>query len=114
MTSMLEEKDSIREVLAEYCFCLDGGRFDEMAALFTADGTWHTDFGQGVGRAGIVEHARSLRSGSAPVRRGVHLTTNIVIRLEGERARPGPTGSWRRTATLVRWSAPPVGMPTRW
>ena len=86
MTSMLENKDAIREVLAEYCFCLDGGRFEEMAALFTADGTWHTDFGQGIGPAGIVAHARSLRSGAAPVRRGVHLTTNIVIRLDGERA----------------------------
>ena len=87
MTSELEEKAAIHEVLAEYCFCLDGGRFEDMAALFTADGTWHTDFGKGVGRAGIVEHARSLRSGSAPARRGVHLTTNIVIRLDGDRAR---------------------------
>lgn len=86
MNSLLEEKDAIREVLAEYCFCLDAGRFDDMAALFTEDGVWRTDFGKGIGRAGIAEHARSLRRGSAPPRRGVHLTTNIVIRLDGDRA----------------------------
>ncbi len=86
MSNALEEKDAIREVLAEYCFCLDAGRFEDMASLFTEDGTWHTDFGKGVGRAGIIEHARSLRSGNTPARRGVHLTTNIVIRLDGDRA----------------------------
>lgn len=86
MTTALQDKDAIREVLAEYCFCLDEGRFDDMAALFTEDGTWHTDFGKGAGRAGIVAHARSLRPANAPARRCVHVTTNIVIRLEGDRA----------------------------
>jgi uncharacterized protein (TIGR02246 family) len=87
MPSALEEKDAIREVLATYCFHLDAGKFEEMAALFTEDGTWHTDFGKGTGRAGIVEHARSLRAGSAPRPRGVHLVTNIVIALDGDSAR---------------------------
>ena len=86
MASELEDKDAIREVLAKYCFCLDGGEFDAMAALFTEDGTWHTDFGKGTGRAGIADHARSLRAGDAPRPRGVHLTTNIVIELNGDRA----------------------------
>ena len=38
--SELAEKDAIREVMAEYCFRLDGDRFAEMAGLFTADGTY--------------------------------------------------------------------------
>lgn len=87
MPSALEEKDAIREVLAIYCFHLDAGRFADMAALFTEDGTWHTDFGKGTGRAGIIEHARSLRSGDGPRPRGVHLTSNIVIALDGDKAR---------------------------
>lgn len=86
MASALEEKDAIREVLGTYCFHLDSGNFEAMAALFTEDGTWHTDFGKGTGRAGIVDHARSLRKGDEPRPRGVHLTTNIVIELNGERA----------------------------
>ena len=87
MTSALEDKDAIREVLATYCFHLDAGNFDAMAALFTEDGTWHTDFGKGTGRAGIIQHAQSLRSGDSPRPRGVHLTTNIVIELDGQTAR---------------------------
>jgi len=86
MPSALEEKDAIREVLATYCFHLDAENFEAMAALFTEDGTWHTDFGKGTGRAGIMEHARSLRGGDAPRPRGLHLTTNIVIVLDGETA----------------------------
>ena len=35
MPTAVEEKDAIREVLAQYCFRLDDGRFAEMAALFT-------------------------------------------------------------------------------
>jgi hypothetical protein len=87
MPSLTEDKDAIREVLAEYCFRLDGGRFDEMAALFTEDGTWDTAFGKAEGRAAIAALARSLgERGPQPRPRAVHLTTNIVIALDGERA----------------------------
>ena len=54
MPSELEDKDAIREVMAEYCFRLDNDRFADMAALFTEDGTWDTAFGKGSGRANIV------------------------------------------------------------
>jgi uncharacterized protein (TIGR02246 family) len=82
----LEDREAIRELLAEYCFRLDEGRFDDMAALFAEDGTWQTAFGAATGRAAIAELARSLRAG-APRPRGVHLTTNIVIALDGAQAR---------------------------
>ena len=87
MPSAVEEKDAIREVLAEYCFRLDDSRFAEMAALFTEDGTWDTAFGKATGRPAIAELARSLRVRvTEPRPRAVHLVTNIVIALEGERA----------------------------
>ena len=87
MPSALEEKDAIREVLAEYCFRLDGGRFDDMAALFAADGTWDTAFGQATGRKPIADLARDIRARAGSERpRAVHLVTNIVIALDGERA----------------------------
>jgi 3-phenylpropionate/cinnamic acid dioxygenase small subunit len=87
MPSVVEEKDAIREVLAEYCFRLDDSRFDEMAALFTEDGTWETAFGKATGRQAIAELARSLRARVAEPRpRAVHLVTNIVIALDRERA----------------------------
>src|SRR5262245_18777359 len=87
MPSALEEKDAIREVLAEYCFRLDDGRFAEMAALFTEDGTWDTAFGKAAGRAAIADLARGLRERAEQPRPGaVHLTLNIAITLDGTRA----------------------------
>ena len=87
MPTALEEKDAIREVLAEYCFRLDGARYDDMAALFTEDGTWDTAFGAATGRAAIAGQARDIRLQAGDNRpRAVHLTTNIVIALDGRRA----------------------------
>ena len=88
MPSAIEEKDAIREVMAEYCFSLDGARYDDMAALFTEDGTWDTAFGKATGRAAIAELAKSLRERAGDQRpRAVHLVTNIAIALDGARAR---------------------------
>jgi uncharacterized protein (TIGR02246 family) len=86
MISALEDKDAIREVLAEYCFCLDGGRFAEMAALFAPDGTWHTAFGKATGRADIEALANRVANRAGPRPRGAHLVANIVIKLAGDRA----------------------------
>lgn len=80
------EKNAIREVLATYCFRLDAGDMDGMAALFTPDGVWETDFGKGTGRTGIADHGRSLRAHGTARPRAVHLCTNIVIDLQGDTA----------------------------
>ena len=80
------DKNAIRELLATYCFHLDNYRFAEMAALFTEDGTWDTAFGKGTGRAGIVAQAESIGTPGAARPRRVHLTTNIVISLNGDAA----------------------------
>ncbi len=88
MPSVLEEKDAIREVLARYCFALDGGKFVEMAALFSEDGTWHTFFGKATGRAAIAEFAAGLRAHRpGPTPRAIHHVTNVVITLDGDSAK---------------------------
>ena len=84
--SELAEKDAIREVMAEYCFRLDDGRFADMAALFSTDGTWDTAFGKGTGQADIEALVRRIR-GDGPRPRAIHHVTNIVIRLEGTTAK---------------------------
>ena len=84
----IEDKDAIRELMAEYCFRLDEGRYEDMAALFTEDGTWDTAFGKASGRAAIATLAADIRAHAGTNRpRAAHLVTNIVIVLEGERAR---------------------------
>src|SRR6201982_1499953 len=88
MPTPVEEKDAIREVLAEYCFRLDDGRFAEMAGLFTENGTWDTAFGRATGRPAVADLARSLRERAGDQRpRAVHLVTNISITLDGMSAR---------------------------
>jgi hypothetical protein len=84
--SELAEKDAIREVMAEYCFCLDNNRFSDMAALFTDDGTWDTAFGKGTGHAGIEALVRRLRTSDTPLPRAIHHVTNVVIKVDGATA----------------------------
>ena len=87
MPSALEDKDAIREVLAQYCFALDGGRFEDMAACFTEDGTWHTAFGKATGRKAIAEFAAGLRAHRTENPRAIHHVTNVVITLDGDSAK---------------------------
>jgi hypothetical protein len=87
MPTELEEKDAIREVMAEYCFRLDNDRFADMAALFTEDGTWDTAFGKGTGRAGVEAFVRRLRESATTRPRAIHHCTNIVIKLDGATAK---------------------------
>lgn len=85
--SATEDREAIRELLAVYCFHLDGGEHEAMAALFTEDGTWETAFGTGTTRPGIVAQLRKIAAlSSGPRPRRAHLTTNIVIDLNGDTA----------------------------
>jgi uncharacterized protein (TIGR02246 family) len=86
MTSAADEKDAIREQMARYCHALDACRFDDVAALFAADGQWMTDYGSAKGRAEIEALLTSTvpKPGEGPQRK--HYITNILIALDGDRA----------------------------
>jgi 3-phenylpropionate/cinnamic acid dioxygenase small subunit len=86
MPTAIEDKDAIREVLAEYCFALDNYRFADMAALFTEDGTWDTAFGKATGHKAIADLAASFTKDIAEPPRRVHYVTNVIIRLSGDSA----------------------------
>jgi hypothetical protein len=51
---VLEDKDAIRELLHRYCFCMDEGRFTELAALFADDGEWIAPYRSAKGPAEIA------------------------------------------------------------
>lgn len=87
MSSALEDKDAIREVMARYCHALDKCRFGEVAALFAPEGEWATDYGAARGRAEIEALLRSVVpvKGEGPQRK--HYITNIIIELDGNTAR---------------------------
>lgn len=85
MTSILEEKDAIREMFAKYCFYTDSGQFEKYAALFTEDCDWDGGpFGRQQGRANLLAMLKSGGDASTKMR---HHNTNIVIEVNGSEAR---------------------------
>lgn len=86
MTSAADEKDAIRETMARYCFALDACRFADVAALFAEDGEWTTNYGAARGRPEIEALLNSVvpKPGEGPQRK--HYITNIIIKLDGDRA----------------------------
>jgi 3-phenylpropionate/cinnamic acid dioxygenase small subunit len=84
--NILEDKDAIRELLARYCFLLDGYKLKEFAALFAADGEWISRNGKAAGREAIERLLRGLVPEPAPGKRRKHYTTNIIIDLTGDSA----------------------------
>ena len=53
MSAVLEAKDAIRELMATYAMALDACRFADVAACFSSDGEWTTNYGAARGPAEI-------------------------------------------------------------
>lgn len=77
------DKDAIRELLHLYCFCMDEGRFAELAALFAADGEWIAPYRSARGPAEI---AAWLTQSVPPSPRRMHYVMNSVIAVTGAEA----------------------------
>jgi 3-phenylpropionate/cinnamic acid dioxygenase small subunit len=87
MTSSLEEKEEIRDLLYRYCYSLDNQRFDEIGEMFTEDGVMHSLLVvKAEGRQAVVDFlTRAVpKKGEGPARK--HCTVNTLIRLDGDRA----------------------------
>lgn len=81
--TVLEDKDAIRELLHRYCFCMDEGRFAELAALFTSDGEWIAPYRTAVGP---VEIEAWLKQSVPPQPRRMHYVMNSIIACDGAQA----------------------------
>jgi 3-phenylpropionate/cinnamic acid dioxygenase small subunit len=86
-SNTLEDKQAIYQLLARYCFLLDGYRLREFAALFTSDGEWISRNGTATGPKAIEELLRGLVPQPAAGRRRKHFTANAIIELFGDRAK---------------------------
>jgi ketosteroid isomerase-like protein len=88
MTSELQDKEAIRDLMSAYCFHVDNGHFEQFAALFTEDAVFEAGpFGKLQGRRAIYDfiNAQVPRPGEGPARK--HCTLNHVIRINGTEAR---------------------------
>jgi len=95
MTGSLEDREAIRDLLSDYCVCMDNGRFGDMAALFVADGVWQ----DAVGRSEIEARVGSIVPAPDQGPRRIHFMSNIVIRIDGTEAKA--TSNW----VVIRTSA---------
>jgi 3-phenylpropionate/cinnamic acid dioxygenase small subunit len=84
--SAADDKDEIRELLAQYCFLLDDYQLHELAALFAPQGTWASRNGEAKGPAAIEALLLTLVPVPGPGTRRRHETTNIMITLRGDTA----------------------------
>jgi ketosteroid isomerase-like protein len=74
---------AVRRVLAACCHRLDDGDFEGLGALYAEDGTF--DYA-GQGATGRDAVAQWFAERNPPERRGKHLTVNVVVDVDGDRA----------------------------
>lgn len=82
-TETLLAREAIRELLAQYCFLLDDHDLTAFAALFEQGGHWISRNGNANGPDAIAVLLSGLVPAPGPGTRRKHLTTNIVISLNG-------------------------------
>ncbi len=85
MTSVLEDKEAIRDLLSAYCFHVDDGEYDEWANLFVEDATLLAgDLATCQGRAEIKAFIVAAVGGDVPPRK--HCTMNAMVKVDGATA----------------------------
>jgi hypothetical protein len=83
MTTSIEDKEAIRELLSEYCFRMDDFQFAALGALFTENGDWIAPYARARGPAEIA----ALMTHNIPAEpKRKHFVMNSLIRLDGDRA----------------------------
>lgn len=88
----LEARERIRETIARYAHCVDGGRFDDLVELFAPEGVLEVEGesahrGRDAIRAFVTGTGRDLAAGTGAPRIRHHVS-NVLIELAGpDRAR---------------------------
>ena len=85
MTSVLEDKEAIRELLYRYCYGTDTGDVEGWVGGFTEDCEW--DGGPFGACKGKGEMRAFYAQGGDAARSMRHLTLNTIIDVQGDRAR---------------------------
>ena len=85
MSSVLEDKEAIRELLHEYCYHADSGDHGARAGLFTEDAEFEMATRTARTRKGIEDYVASIwPEGGRPRRQ--HCMVNPIIRVNGDEA----------------------------
>jgi 3-phenylpropionate/cinnamic acid dioxygenase small subunit len=78
------DREAISDLIHRFCVVLDDQRFDDLQSVFAEDATITTPGGRAQGLDAIVAQATRNHT---PELRTQHLVTDLVVDLDGERAR---------------------------
>jgi 3-phenylpropionate/cinnamic acid dioxygenase small subunit len=95
-TTLRTTEEKIRQTLAEFCHRTDAGDYDGWVQLFVENGSIHL---LGETYSGHEQLRTFIELDQPPERRGVHLTTDSLIEIDGDVARVRSkfifvSGSW--------------------
>lgn len=80
----MSDEEAIRDLMAEYCHLIDDERFDDFARLFTEDAVVTAKLAGKTYRG--RDEIRGFLAGQPPHKRGLHVTVNHRIDVEGDTA----------------------------
>lgn len=80
----LRDRTEITDLVYRLGVCLDEGHFDEMRQLLVEDATVRTPGGRTEGREAVIAQAERNHP---PDQRFQHITTNVLVDLDGDRAK---------------------------
>jgi hypothetical protein len=83
MTTTESDRTEITDLVYRLGVCLDEGRFDDLGGLLVEEATVTTPGGRGEGREAVIAQARRNHPAD---QRFQHVTTNLLIDLDGDRA----------------------------
>jgi len=86
MSSLLEEKEEIRDLITRYCLFIDSGRYAEWVDCFTEDGVFDSPIlGRWQGKTALWQFTEKYRdwTGEAQPR---HCVMNVLIAVHGNHA----------------------------
>ena len=80
----LDDRAKVTDLVYRLGVYLDEGRFEEMHELLVEDATVSTPGGQAEGRDAVISQAQRNHR---PGQRFQHVTTNVLVDLDGDRAK---------------------------
>ena len=86
MTSILEEKEELRDLITRYCLYIDSGRYDDWVATFTEDGVFDSPIlGRWQGAVALKQFTEKYRTWTGNFQPR-HCVMNVLVNVEGNHA----------------------------
>ncbi len=86
MDQQHDDLEAVRELYNRYALSWDEDRPEALSACFTSDAVFESGRGRFAGREAIIGNMANVNRALGSTRKQRHLTTNVSIELQGDRA----------------------------